>query len=201
MKGLMKGVQDLGLLTCTYGSLSEMTDSSQTTQLPHSGWWLPHTFEKRRREDRTNLSGPIIQQLKGSWFKTSEMTAPDRGTRQDSSLFFPPCVLQDKQKRNKINRRYWGRKKGEALITICKCAYICRCQGPCIQNLHKQSSKRRTFSHITCENYLTHFLACLDIYIPTHIYTYTDTQHTHTHIYTSVTSRKLQTKDGCLNKC
>lgn len=135
-------------MPCTYCSLHKMTDSSSTTQLTPSGLTSSH-LSGRGDETHSNFSEP-----KGSWFQTTGETESDLRMCQYSSLFFLPVSSAKISKRGRYWERWWG---GKAPITICKRAYICRCQGLWIQNLHNQptNQKENIFSHNMWKLYYT----------------------------------------------
>lgn len=133
---------------------------------------VPTSLDREWYETPSKLSEPLftITQTQLARNISDDKFRPGMVPEQQP---LPPCEFcKDNQNLNKINRRYWrwehwGGWKEEGLLTICKSAFIRRCQGLWIQNLHNQPSKRRTFSHITCENYITFTFLSLseDIYI------------------------------------
>lgn len=134
-------------MPCTYCSLHKMTDSSSTTQLTPSGLTSSH-LSGRGDETHSNLSEP-----KGSWFQTTGETESDLRMCQYSSLFFLPVSSAKISKRGRYWERWWGVRLQLPSANVHISAGVRVCEFKI--SVTNQPTKRRTFSHITCENYIT----------------------------------------------
>lgn len=107
-------------------------------------------FTSFRRGDEThsNLSEP-----KGSWFKTTGKRESDLRICQYNSLFFLPVNSEKINKRWRYWEGWWGIRLQLPSANVHISAGVRVCEFKI--SITNQPTKRRTFSHITCENYIT----------------------------------------------
>lgn len=139
-------------MPCTYCSLHKMTDSSSTTQLTLSGLTSSRLSGGEMRPTLTFLN-PKAAGLKqqGRQSQTWECASTAHSGR--SSLFFLPASSAKMSKRGRYWERWWRVRLQLPSANVHISAGVRVCEFKI--SITNQPNKRRTFSHITCENYIT----------------------------------------------